>query len=219
MKKLIVLLSISIILLTGCSIVKIDKNNYDTNIDSLMSRKVRMYNTFYEGYKYYLPKGLSFLEKEDYNSILKDSNNNRYYLYVDVISYYHKVENDYEVNDKSFYSKKLDYNKKSGYVQIDEIDSKYFIQFVFHYAKMEAYVEKKDIVDTITNMCSVLRTIKYNDIILESLIGENALDYKEEDYTLFKAKSGKEAFLDVVKKEETEQYKRDLEDEKIDLDD
>ncbi len=219
MKKLIVLLSISIILLTGCSVVKIDKNNYDTNIDNLMSRKVRMYNTFYEGYKYYLPKGLSFLEKEDYNSILKDSNNNRYYLYVDVISYYHKVKNDYEENDKSFYSKKLDYNKKSGYVQIDEINSKYFIQFVFHYAKMEAYVEKKDIVDTITNMCSVLRTIKYNDIILESLIGENALDYKEEDYTLFKAKSGKEAFLDVVKKEETEQYKRDLEDEKIDLDD
>jgi hypothetical protein len=159
------------------------------------------------------------LEKDDYNAILKDHNNNRYYLYIDVISYYHNIENDYQENEESFYSKKLDYNKKNGYIQIDKVESKYYIQFVFHYAKMEAYVEEEDIVDTITNMCSVLRTVKYNDIVLESLVGENALDYKEEDYTLFKARSGKETFLDVVKKEETDQYKKDLEDEKIDLDD
>lgn len=219
MKKLIVLLSISILFITGCSVIKIDRKDYKSNIDNLMSRKVKMYNVFNEGYKYYLPKGLTFLEKEDYNAILKDHNNNRYYLYIDVISYYHNIENDYQENEESFYSKKLDYNKKNGYIQIDKIESKYYIQFVFHYAKMEAYVEEEDIVDTITNMCSVLRTVKYNDIVLESLVGENALDYKEEDYTLFKAKSGKETFLDVVKKEETDQYKKDLEDEKIDLDD
>ena len=218
MKRLIVLLSISVLLITGCSVVKIDRSDYEKNIDNLMSRKVRMYNTFYEGYKYYLPKGLTFIDKEDYNAVLKDSKNNRYYLYVDVISYYHKIENDYEVNEGSYYSKRLDYNKKTGYIQIDEVDSKYFVQFVFHYAKMEAYVSKEDLVDTITYMCSVLRTVKYNDVILESLIGENALDYKEEDYSLFKANSNKETFLDVVEREETDKYKKDLEDEIIDLD-
>ena len=67
-------------------------------------------------------------------------------------------------------------------------------------------------------MCSVLRTIKFNDAVLDSLIGENALDYKEEDYTLFKADSSKESFLDVVEREETDLYKKDLEDEKIELD-
>ena len=139
-------------------------------------------------------------------------------MYVDVISYYHKIENDYEVNESSYYSKRLDYNKKTGYIQIDEVDSKYFVQFVFHYAKMEAYVSKEDLVDTITYMCSILRTVKYNDVILESLIGENALDYKEEDYSLFKANSNKETFLDVVEREETDKYKKDLEDEIIDLD-
>ena len=218
MKRLIVLLSISVLFITGCSVVKIDRSDYEKNIDNLMSRKVRMYNTFYEGYKYYLPKGLTFIDKEDYNAVLKDSKNNRYYLYVDVISYYHKIENDYEVNEGSYYSKRLDYNKKTGYIQIDEVDSKYFVQFVFHYAKMEAYVSKEDLVDTITYMCSVLRTVKYNDVILESLIGENALDYKEEDYSLFKANSNKETFLDVVEREETDKYKKDLEDEIIDLD-
>ena len=126
--------------------------------------------------------------------------------------------NRYEENDNSHYSRKLSYNKKNGYIQIDEIDHKYFIQFVFNYAKFEAYVDKKDLVPVINNMCSILRTIKFNDAVLDSLIGENALDYKEEDYTLFKADSSKESFLDVVEREETDLYKKDLEDEKIELD-
>ncbi len=218
MKKNIVLLFICVLLLTGCKVVKLDTNDIDKNLDILLSDNYKNYNVYYEGYKYYLPKGLVFLEKEDYNAILKDKNNNRYYLYVDAISYYHKMENTYEESEDSYYSKRLDYNKKTGYLQIDEVDSKYFIQFVFHYAKMEAYVDKEEIVDSIINMSSVLRTMKYNNKVLESLIGENILDYKEEDYTLFKADSSKENFLDVVKKEETDQYKKDLEDEKIDLD-
>ena len=219
MKKLIVLLSIVTILVTGCSINKLDDNDIGKNIKTLMSEKNKLYNVYYEGYKYYLPKGIGFLDKDDYNAILKDRNNNKYYLYVDAISYYHKVENDYEINNDSHYSKKLDYNGKTGYIQIDEVDGKYFIQFVYNYAKMEAYVSEKELVDVVTNMCLVLRTVKYNDVVLESLIGENKLNYKEEDYTLFKADSSKESFLDVVEREETEKYKKDLEDEKINLND
>lgn len=219
MKRLIVLLSIVTILVTGCSINKLDNNDIGKNIKTLMSEKNKLYNVNYEGYKYYLPKGLGFLDKDDYNSVLKDRKNNKYYLYVDIISYYHKVENDYEVNNDSHYSKRLDYNGKNGYIQIDEVDGKYFIQFVYNYAKMEAYVKEEELVDVITNMCLVLRSIKYNNVVLESLIGENKLNYKEEDYTLFKADSSKESFLDVVEREETEKYKKDLEDEKIDLND
>ena len=219
MKKIIVLLSVVMIFITGCSVYKLDNKNIKKNIKRLMSEKVSLYNVFYEGYKYYLPKGIGFIDKEDYNAILKDMNNNRYYLYVDVIGYYNKIENDYEVNSKSYYSEKLEYNDKTGYIQIDEVDSKYFIQFVYNYAKMEAYVSKKDLVSTVNNMCSILRTMKYNKSVLESLIGENKLDYKEEDYTLFKADSSKESFLDVVEREETDKYKKDLEDEKIDLED
>lgn len=219
MKRLIVLLSIVAILVTGCSINKLDNNDIGKNIKTLMSEKNKLYNVNYEGYKYYLPKGLGFLDKDDYNSVLKDRKNNKYYLYVDIISYYHKVENDYEVKNDSHYSKRLDYNGKNGYIQIDEVDGKYFIQFVYNYAKMEAYVKEEELVDVITNMCLVLRSIKYNNVVLESLIGENKLNYKEEDYTLFKADSSKESFLDVVEREETEKYKKDLEDEKIDLND
>lgn len=218
MKRIIVLLSIVMLFVTGCSVTRLDDTNLSQNMKTLLSKKVNLYNVFYDGYKYYLPKGVSFVEKEDFNALLKDRNNNKYYLYVDAISYYHKVENDYEVNHDAHFSKKLDYNKKTGYIQIDEIDSKYFVQFVFNYVKMEAYVEKKDLTDVVNNMCYILRSVKFNDAILESLIGENILDYKEENYTLFKADSSKESFLDVVEREETDRYKKDIEDEKIDLD-
>lgn len=218
MKKLFILLSISVLFITGCSIKKLDNDNIENNIDTLMSVKVFMYNEFYEGYKYYLPKALRFVDKDEYNAVLMDFHNNRYYLYVDAISYYHKISNNYEESSKSYLSKRLDYGKKTGYIQIDEVDSNYFVQFVFHYAKMEAYVPKDEIVDVVSNMCCVLRSVKFHDAILDSLIGENILDYKEEDFSLFKADSSKENFLDVVEREETDLYKKDLEDEKIDLD-
>ena len=144
-----------------------------------------MYNEFYEGYKYYLPKTLKFIDKDEYNAILQDRNNNRYYLYIDAISYYHKIKNDYEEKDGSYISKRLDYRKKTGYLQIDELDSKYFVQYVFHYGKMEAYVSHDELVDVITNMSCVLRSVKFNNEVLASLIGENVLDYKEEDYSFF----------------------------------
>ena len=218
MKRLIVLLSIVVLFVTGCSVKKLDDTNISKNIKILLSQKSNLHNVNYDGYKYYLPKGISFVNKDSYNALLKDRNNNKYYMFVDIISYYHKKENDYEISNDSHYSQRIDYNKKTGYIQIDEVDSKYFIQFVYNYAKFEAYVDKKDLVPVINNMCSILRTIKFNDAVLESLIGENALDYKEEEYTLFKADSSKESFLDVVEREETDLYKKDLEDEKIELD-
>ena len=218
MKRIIVLLSIVMIFMTGCSVTKLDNSNISKNMKILLSKKVKLYNVFYDGYKYYLPKGVSFVNKEDYNAILKDTNNNKYYLYVDAISYYHKVKNDYEINKNAHYSKKLNYNKKNGYIQIDEINSKFFVQFVFNYVKIEAYVDKNVLTDDINNMCYILRSVEFNDKVLESLIGDNILDYKEENYTLFKNNPSKESFLDVVEREETSRYKKDIEDEKIDLD-
>ena len=70
---------------------------------------------------------------------------------------------------------------------------------------------------TVSNMCYILRSVKFNDKILDSLIGENTLDYKEENYSLFDSNSSNETFLGVVEKYETDDYKKDLEDEKIDL--
>ena len=217
MKRIVVLLSAIMLLMTGCSVTKLDSNDLGKNVKILLSEKSSLYNVFYDGYKYYLPKGVGFVTKDDYNAVLKDSVGNKYYLYVDAIGCYNKIENTYKVNNKSHYSKKLDYNKKTGYIQIDEVDSSYYIQFVYNYAKLEALVDKKDLTSTVSNMCYILRSVKFNDKILDSLIGENTLDYKEENYSLFDSNSSNETFLGVVEKYETDDYKKDLEDEKIDL--
>ena len=67
-------------------------------------------------------------------------------------------------------------------------------------------------------MSYILRSVKFNRTILESLIGDNVLDYKEENFSLFKADSSNESFMDVVERTETDAYRKDLEDEKIEID-
>ena len=219
-KKKCILLSIVLLLFTGCGITRLDTTNISKNIKTLLTQKTKLYNVQYDGYKYYLPKGISFINKDDYNALLKDQFGNVYYVYVDAISYYHKIENTYKENKDSHYSQKIDYLNKTGFLQIDEYAKKnqYFVQFVFNYVKIEAYVPKENLTDVITNMCYILRSFKFNDSVLESMIGENVLDYKEEDYTLFKSDSSKETYMDVVKRSENEDYSKFLEDEKIDLD-
>lgn len=217
MKKLIVLLSILVLLVSGCSINQLG-NNITTNIDTILSEKVNVYNVNFEGYKYYVPKGLKFVTKNDYNALFRDKYNDKYYLYVDAISYYHKSKNKYVINKDAYYSEKLDYNNKTGYVEINEVDGKYFVEFVFNYSKIEVYTDKKYLSSVINNICYVLRSVKFNDKVLESLIGENVLSYKEETFNIFKSKSSSNDFLDYVKEYDSDNKKSKLDEDTVDID-
>lgn len=218
MKRLVILLSMVMLFITGCSVTKLDDTDIGKNMKILLSQDNKLYNVHYSGYKYYLPKGISFVNKDDYNSVLSDSHGNKYYMFVDAISYYYKVENTYKVNSDSHYSKIINYNDKSGYIQIDEVKNKYFVQYVFNYVKIEAYVDKNELTSCINNMSYILRSVKFNRTIVESLVGENVSEYDEENFSLFKADVSTESFLDVVERTETDAYRKDLEDEKIELD-
>lgn len=218
MKRLVILLSMVMLFITGCSVTKLDDTDIGKNMKTLLSQNNKLYNVHYSGYKYYLPKGISFVDKDDYNSVLSDSHGNKYYMFVDAISYYYKVENTYKVNSDSHYSKIINYNDKSGYIQIDEVKNKYFVQYVFNYVKIEAYVDKNELTSCINNMSYILRSVKFNRTIVESLVGENVSEYDEENFSLFKADVSSESFLDVVERTETDAYRKDLEDEKIELD-
>ena len=104
MKRLVILLSMVMLFITGCSVTKLDDTDIGKNMKTLLSQDNKLYNVHYSGYKYYLPKGISFVDKDDYNSVLSDSHGNKHYMFVDAISYYHKVENKYQVNEKAYYS-------------------------------------------------------------------------------------------------------------------
>ena len=82
---------------------------------------------------------------------------------------------------------------------------------MFNYAKMEAYVSEEDLTTVVNNMCFVLRTIKFNDDVLESLIGENVLSYQEENFTLFDTESSREDVLEVVQDSDSSKEESDFE--------
>ena len=218
MKKLVILLSMIMLFMTGCTVTKLDDTDIGKNMKTILSEDNKLYNVYYSGYKYYLPKGTNFINKYDYNAVLSDGHGNKYYMFVDAISYYYKVDNTYKVNSDSHYSKVINYNDKNGYIQIDEVKKKYFIQYVYNYVKIEAYVDKSELTSCVNNMSYILRSVKFNRSVVESLVGENVSEYDEENFSLFKADNSAESFLDVVERTETDAYRKDLEDEKIELD-
>ncbi len=219
MKKIIVLLSIVLLSITGCTVNKLDNKNITSNINILLSQKSKVTNASFEGYKYYVPKGLKFLNKEDYNAVFRDRFDNKYYLFVDVIGYYHKVENTYEVDDEAYYSDIISYNDKDGYIEINKVDdNKYYIQYVFNYGRMQALIDSKYLTTVVNNMSYILRSIVYNDEVLDSLVGENILSYSEENFSLFETKATREDFLDVVEKYDSG-YKEAKDHEKLELND
>lgn len=207
MKRIVLLLCL-VVLLTGCDIKPIDNDNIDSIIDSVLTKEIKLSNSYFDGYKYYLPRGLRLAGKKDYNAKLV-SGKNTYYLFVDVIAYYNKVEKDFEPSN-GYYSKELNYNGKRGYIEITEVDGLYFIEIMYNYAKIETLVEERYLNSAIVNSCYILSSVQFNDKVIETLVGENALDYKETIFDIFGPHRDTDEFLQY---EEDYQYKGDIEDE------
>ncbi len=189
MKKRLVLLSILLLLVSGCSIQKLSPSDFQENISMILSEDTNLANVHFDGYEYYVPAGMRFVNKDEYNALLQDKYSNYYYLYVDAVGYYHEAENTYTLDDDAYYSKKLQYNKKTGYIEINEDGDSYFVEMVFYYAKIEAYIPKEYLVPVINNISYILQSVNFHDKVLESLIGENVLDYKEESFNIFESKT------------------------------
>ena len=77
-------------------------------------------------------------------------------------------------------------------------------------------VSKRDLVTAVNNLCYLVKSVKYNDKVLDSLVGENVLSYKEEDYNIFNSKSDDSDFLDYVK-EYDNKGKKSSDEETIDV--
>ena len=196
MKKLGILLGI-LLFVSGCSVISIDDNSIDGIVSSVLSYESDLANQSLQGYKYYLPKGVRQITQTSTNTVLLDQEN-YYYLYVDTVAYYHHTEEEYQERDDRYYSRSLDYNGNKGYLEINVVNDKYFIEMMYHYAKIEAYVTKEDLTVALTNICTILSSIRYNDSVLATLVGDNVLNYKEESFDIFKPKREEGNFLDYV---------------------
>ena len=193
MKKIILILAV--IILTGCT--SIDNVSYDEIISEIVSSKYEIYNENRSGYKYYTPSNISSNDTIDYNEILEDDSY-RYYFYVDVVSYYNRVIESYEVDNNAFYSKAINYQDKFGYIEINEVsNNKYLLEIMYNYAKIEVIVDKYDLPKVISNSLIILSSVKYNSEILETIVGENILTSKEIEFNIFETKKTESNFLEV----------------------
>ena len=194
MKKILMILSLAF-LVSGCSMVTIEDQSFDEILHSVIQEDFQLENVSLEGYSYYLPKGVLLKRSSSLNSELY-YNHRKMYLYVDVYSYYHKVDFTYEVNPDSYYSQAIDLYGKKGYLEITQISTNYFVEFMYNYAKIEAYVDEEDLKKTVTQMAYILNSVDFKDTILDTLIGENELDYHEENFNIFKPTREEGDFLD-----------------------
>lgn len=176
----------------GCTVVRIDTENIDNIIDVVLSKNNKLYNRIGKGYKYYVPKGVNYIDSNGLNDKLY-SNGYYYYLYIDVNSYYNKIEFDYKENKDAFYSRFLDVNDNKGYVEITKQDNgRYLVEFMYNYAKIEVFVYEKDINLAILNSSYILSTIQYNNNVIKLMLNDDYFINKEESYDIFKPKTDNE---------------------------
>ncbi len=184
MKKLIFSL-IGLVILTGCT--NINNLSLSEVVSNSFANQNKLSNQFRTGYKYYLPRGLNIISQSDYNERL-NTDRYTYYLYVDIVSYYNKVDNEFKPVANAFYQEKLKQNNKYGYLQVRRVNDKYLVEIMYNYAKIEVIVKQNDLNNTIANAITILNSIQYNKNIIENVMGKNVLQNKETEINIFESK-------------------------------
>ncbi len=198
MKKFIII-SLLILFTVGC--VRVDTSNVDYIVDKIIVKDKKLNNEQFNGFSMYIPKGIKIVNKDDNNIILSDEYKNYYYVYVDVVSFYNKSKNTYKEDNSLYFSRKFNNKtgKKSGYLEIDDKNDKFFVQGVYNYVKIEVYSKKNALNDVLLNTGLILSSVKYNRKAIETTIGDKALYYKEQSFNIF-ARDDDSNYLDYVEK-------------------
>ena len=192
MKKILIILLL--LSLTGCSIVRIDVSSIDNTVDVILSKKNTLYNEDGQGYKYYIPNGVTHI---DTNALMHTLyyNGEYLYLYVDIVSYYYKNDINYKKSNNSYFYKKINNGKQKGYVEVTQQDNLYYVNFYYNYARIEALVTKENLNTTIMNASYILSTINYNKKLIKTMLDEEYFTNKTGKYDLYKTNEKTEKFV------------------------
>ena len=78
----------------------------------------------------------------------------------------------------------------------------------YNYSKIEGTISSENLNQGIYNSIKILGSVTYNDNIISSMVGENALTYEEEEFNLFESKREEGSYLDYIEEyDETENNK------------
>lgn len=205
MRKKLVILAL-LFLTTGCSAQNLNDLSIEDCANYVINSDVNIANINKVGYRYYLPRGFSVINDVDYNETLI-SDGNKYYMYIDIVSYYNNKTPTYNEDSNVYFSKKIKANNKEGFLEIREENDNFFIEMMYNYAKIEVLVEEKDIKEAVTNISYILSSLRYNKNVISNLIDEDVLDFEEKTYTLAKPKEEMETKNILEYAEEYDNYK------------
>ena len=179
-----IILIICLFVLTGCS-----KTYYlnDMSLEDIINLNVSSVNDLSnvnnKGYRYNLPVGFSVYSDEDYNQILL-SNNNKYYLNVDIVGYYYRnsISSSHEIDDYKYYI--FSNGDKNGYLRITKNNDYFFVELCYNYAIIEVEVKESELRYAVSRSIVILNSIKYNDLVIERYIDDNDLESSETVYSI-----------------------------------
>ncbi len=196
-------LALILLLITGCSITKVEEESFDSIINTVLYKDTNLANISFDGYKFYLPRGAVVSEKKQSNLEIKDKKN-YYYLYIDTISYFYKTKEPHKIDSSIYYSRDLNSANGFGYIDISKVNNKYFLEVMYNYAKIEAYVDEDNLYDAFLNICYILSTIDYNESVINYRLSNKELETTTEEFDIFKSKKDEDNFLQYI--EEFDKY-------------
>ena len=94
----------------------------------------------------------------------------------------------YKENKDAYYSRYININDKVGYLEINKVNDRYLIEYMYNYAKIEALVYEEDINDVVLNSTYILSTIKFNKNVIKLMLNDEYFINKEERYDIFTSK-------------------------------
>jgi len=194
MRKLLIV--IVLFLVVGCTVVRMDVKDIDNIVNVVLSKDNNLYNRVGKGYKYYIPRGVTYIDTFDLNEKLYSQGYN-YFIYIDAVAYYHQTDFTYEENPEAYYSRAIDINGKKGYLEINEINGLYFIEYLYNYAKIEVMIHEENINSSVLNISYILSTVKFNNNVIRLLLEDDYFATIEETYDVFAPKGESGNFLKV----------------------
>ena len=195
LKKIILLFGL--LLVSGCTNIRIDALNVSSAINSVLSQDNKLYNTYEVGYKFYKPRNFNLLKSTD-NNYVYINNGKNYYLYVDILAYYNKVNNEYNLQENAYFTQEFNYNDKYGFINIIEKDSYFYIKIMYNYAIIEVKVKEKDIIESVIYSSILLSSIEYNDNVIAHLVQNNLIGTDEKNFELKGPDEKEETYLDYL---------------------
>jgi hypothetical protein len=201
-KKLLII--ICLFLLVGCSSKNINTLSLNEIIDESLESKVSKPTINSKGFRYYLPSGFSLYKDNGFIHELH-SKNKTYYLNVDVISYYYKndLETTHELDDFEYIE--FEDKDKKGYLRITKNNDNFFVELCYNYAIIEVEVKDSDLRYVVSRGMSILRSIEYNDLVIEKYITDGDIDTKETVYKIPEPeKKNTKNILEYIEEDEEE---------------